>query len=260
MSEYCLKKNKLQPHKNEYWLFPRIDNWELFVIRVALVAQLIMETLKGINPKRHLVSIDEKTGIQALQRHEGRAPLSKGGYKRQEFEYKRHGTTCLIAALDIGTGKISHSLLNPTRTETDFAGFIEQAINKYPVEDELIFMADHLNTHQSESLVQLIARKIDYTEDLGIKEKEGILKSMETRRFFLENKEHRIRFLFTPKHCSWLNPIENWFAKLQSQALTNGNFISIEALNKNIADYIDPTFPTPKLENSIYGTYHLKGL
>jgi transposase len=238
MSESCLKKNKLQPHKNEYWLFPRIKNWSLFVTRVAFICQLIMETIKGINPKRHLVSIDEKTGIQALSRKEGQAPLSKGGHKRREFEYKRNGTTCLIAALDIASGKISHSLLTPTRKEPDFAGFIEETIKKYPEGDELILMTDHLNTHLSESLVLLIAKKINYTGDLGIKGELGILKSMETRCLFLEDEEHSIRFLFTPKHCSWLNPIENWFAKLQRQALTHGNFESIDILNQKINDYI----------------------
>jgi transposase len=192
-----------------------------------------------VNPKRHLVSIDEKTGIQALSRKESVAPLSKGGHKRREFEYKRNGTTCLIAAYDIGTGKISHSLLNPTRTEKDFAGFVEAAIQKYPAGDDIILMTDQLNTHLSESLVKLVADKIGFKDDLGIKGKTGILQNKETRRLFLEDEKHFIRLLFTPKHCSWLNPIENWFAKLQRQTLTHGNFKSVEDLNKTITDYID---------------------
>jgi hypothetical protein len=220
-------------------LFPRITDWSLFVARVALICQLIVETIKGVNPKRHLVSIDEKTGIQALSRKESYAPLSKGGHKRREFEYKRNGTTCLIAAFDIGTGKISNALLTPTRKEDDFERFINQTIQKYPIGDEIILMTDQLNTHLSESLVRLIAHKIGFTGELGIKEKEGILKSMETRRAFLEDEKHRIRMLYTPKHCSWLNPIENWFAKLQRQTLTHGNFESVEILNKTISDYVE---------------------
>ena len=206
--------------------------------RVALICQLIMETIKGVNPKRHLASIDEKTGIQALSRQENSAPLSKGGHKRREFEYTRNGTTCLIAAFDIGTGKISHGLLTPTRKEDDFEGFVSDIIEKYPIGDEIILMTDQLNTHMSESLVRLIARKIGFTGELGIKDKEGILKNMETRRIFLEDENHTIRFLYTPKHCSWLNPIENWFAKLQRQVLTHGNFDSVDILNKTIAQYI----------------------
>lgn len=219
-------------------MFPRITDWSLFVARVALICQLILETLKNVHPKRHLVSIDEKTGIQALSREESVAPKSKGGHKRREFEYKRNGTTCLIAAFDIGTGKISHALVTPTRKEEDFEQFIEQTIQKYPIGDEIILMSDQLNTHLSESLVRLIANKIGFEGELGIKEKEGILKSMETRRVFLEDQTHRIRMMYTPKHCSWLNPIENWFAKLQRQALTHGNFSSVEMLNKTIMDYV----------------------
>lgn len=220
-------------------MFPRIKDWSLFVARVALICLLIIETIKGINPKRHLVSIDEKTGIQALSRKESYASPSKGGHRRREFEYKRNGTTCLIAAFDIGTGKISHALLTPTRKEDDFAQFVKETLQKYPDGDEIILMTDQLNTHLSESLVRLIADKISFKDQLGIKEREGILKSQETRRVFLEDEKHRIRILYTPKHCSWLNPIENWFAKLQRQALTHGNFESVDILNKKIADYIE---------------------
>jgi transposase len=205
---------------------------------VALICQLILETVEGTHPQRHLLSIDEKTSIQALERLEGRAPVSKGGHKRREFEYKRHGTTCLIAALDIGTGKISSFLLNPTRTEADFAGFVAQTIEQYPPEDDLILMTDSLNTHLSESLVRLIAQKIGDEQDLGVKGKNGILQNQASRKLYLEQNDHRIRFLLTPKHCSWLNPIENWFAKLQRQALTHGNFTSVDALNQTIDAYI----------------------
>lgn len=173
-----------------------------------------------------------------MSREEKHAPLSKGGHKRREFEYKRNGTTCLIAAFDIGTGQISNALLTPTRKEEDFEQFVEKTIEKYPAGDKIILMTDQLNTHLSESLIRLIAQKISFQGELGIKGKEGILKSMETRRTFLENESHRIRFVYTPKHCSWLNPVENWFAKLQRQALTHGNFESVDVLNSTIEDYI----------------------
>jgi len=61
---------------------------------------------------------------------------------------------------------------------------------------------------------------------------------MKTRLDFLETKEHRIRLVFTPKHCSWLNPIENWFAKLQRHTITNGNFKSVKELEEKIRKYI----------------------
>ena len=99
-------------------------------------------------------------------------------------------------------------------------------------------MSDQLNTHVSETLVRWIAECEGYDEGLGKKGREGILKNMVTRRRFLEKEEHRIRFVFTPKHCSWLNPIENWFAKLQRHVISNGNFSSVEELKIKIEAYV----------------------
>lgn len=90
----------------------------------------------------------------------------------------------------------------------------------------------------SAALVRWIARQIDFKGDLGTKRYKGILKSMKTRKAFLENEARRIRFVYTPKHCSWLNPIENWFAKLQRHVIRNGNFFSVNALESKIESYI----------------------
>jgi transposase len=217
---------------------------------VALVCQLILSAIKEAadtnnTEKRKfstfLLSIDEKTGVQALERLEQIAPLSKGKHTRREFEYTRHGTTTLIAALNVGTGQLQNYLLNPTRTELDYYQFIEQTAQKILDKEpkaHIIFLADQLNTHLSESLVLWAAKVNNIDKDLGVKGKKGILKSMKTRMIFLENQKHQIRFTFTPKHCSWLNPIENWFAKLQKHVITNGNFSSIEDLNLKIEKYI----------------------
>lgn len=102
----------------------------------------------------------------------------------------------------------------------------------------IVFLSDQLNTHLSESLVVWAAQVNNIDTDLGVKGKKGLLKNLQTRMTFLENEKHRIRFVFTPKHCSWLNPIENWFAKLQTHVITNGNFSSIENLNLKIENYI----------------------
>jgi transposase len=214
---------------------------------VAFVCQLILSAIKEASDTEKpefstfLLSIDEKTGIQALGRLEQIAPLSKGNHTRREFEYTRHGTTTLIAALNVGTGKLQNYLLNPTRTELDYYQFIEQTtqqiLDKEP-KAHIIFLADQLNTHLSESLVLWSAKVNNIGIELGLKGKQGILKNMATRMEFLENQQHQVRFTFTPKHCSWLNPIENWFAKLQKHVITNGNFTSIEDLNLKIEKYI----------------------
>jgi transposase len=187
------------------------------------------------------LSVDEKTGIQALERVEQIAPHSKGAHKRIEFEYVRHGTTTLIAALNVGTGQLQSHLLNSTRTETDFYHFIKQTaqdiLNTEP-DANIIFLTDQLNTHLSESLVLWSATINSTSQDLGIKGKSGVLKSKKSRKQFLENDKHNIRFVYTPKHCSWLNPIENWFAKLQKHVIQNGNFKSIDDLKNKIEKYI----------------------
>jgi transposase len=196
------------------------------------------------------LSVDEKTCIQAIQRYEATAPKSKGGHRRREFEYKRHGTTTLIAAINVSDGQLVHAHLQPTRDEKDFADFIKETVAMLPQMDKVVFLSDQLNTHLSETLVRFVAEDGGYVkEDLGIKGESGILKDMQTRRDFLESEYNRVRFIFTPKHCSWLNPIENWFAKLQRHTIKNGNFLSVRELEDKIRSYI--TFYNDRLAKAL---------
>ena len=207
--------------------------------RVSLICELILGAVGRKYPNRHVISVDEKTGIQAIERFCERAPQSKGGYKRVEYEYIRHGTTTLIAANNVENGQLINYHLGPTRDEADFAQFISQTVDGLPEMDQIVILADQLNIHLSETLVRWIAQREEYEDDLGIKGKKGILKSKASRKKFLENPEHRIRFVFTPKHCSWLNPIENSFAKLQRHLIRDGSFSSVNELESKIAAYID---------------------
>jgi len=220
-------------------LFPNIKDWAAFVKRVELVCAHILKAISLEYPSVHLLSVDEKTSIQALERVSADQPMEKGKPRRLECEYIRHGTTCLMAAVDVGKGKVVNCRLHPTRNEEDFLIFIKQTVSLYPEGDEVIFMADQLNIHKSESLVRWIAEEINFKADLGTKRYKGVLENMKTRKDFLESSNHRVRFIFTPKHCSWLNPIENWFGKLQRHVVKYGNFSSIEELENKIKNYIN---------------------
>ncbi len=140
------------------------------------------------------MSTDEMTGIQALERLHSSLPIQPGHVERQEFEYQRHGTQRLIANLDVATGQVMTPSMGPTRTEADFAAHIMQTIQTDP-QAAWIFITDQLNTHQSETLVRLVAAQCGIQEDLGIKGKSGRLASMSTRAAFLSDPGHRIRFV-----------------------------------------------------------------
>ena len=186
----------------------------------------------------HVVSTDEKTGIQALERLYPTKQTKPGMTERREFEYRRHGTLCLIANFDVATGKAILPTIGQTRTEEDFAAHIARAVDSDP-DAPWVFVLDQLNTHKSEMLVRLVAERCGIGDTLGIKGKEGILKSMSTRKKFLEELNHRIRFVYTPRHASWLNQVEIWFSILARRALKRASFTSLEDLEQRLTDFID---------------------
>lgn len=184
-----------------------------------------------------MISTDEKTGMQALERLHETKPVRPGLVERIEFEYIRHGTLCLIANFDVVTGKVVSSTLGPTRTEADFAAHIARTIDTDP-DAAWIFVVDQLDTHRSATLVELIAKRCGIEEDLGVKGKGGILKSKKTRKQFLQDPSHRIRFVYTPRHCSWLNQVEIWFSILARRLLKRASFTSLEDLHVRTLDFI----------------------
>jgi transposase len=100
-------------------------------------------------------------------------------------------------------------------------------------------VADQLNTHQSETLVRWVGTCCGIDIDLGVKGQSGILQSRATRRAFLEDPSHRIRFLYTPRHASWMNQIEIWFGILARRALRRASFASLEQLRQRLLAFID---------------------
>ncbi len=141
-----------------------------------------------------VISCDEMTGIQALERCAPTQPMQPGQPARPEFEYIRHGTLSLIANFEIATGQSVAPSLGSTRTEADFAAHIAQTVATDP-EAVWVFVTDQLNTHQSETLVRWVAQACGITDDLGEKGKSGVLHTMASRAAFLSDPTHRIQFV-----------------------------------------------------------------
>jgi DDE superfamily endonuclease len=186
----------------------------------------------------HVVSTDEKTGIQALQRLYPDIPAGPGRVRAQEYEYVRHGTLCLTANLEVWSGWVIAPTLGPTRTEADFVAHVAQTVATDP-EAGWVFVVDNLNTHQSEGLVRYVAQACGVEGGLGQKGKGGVLKSQGSRAAFLSAAGHRIRFVYTPKHCSWLNQVEIWFSILVRKLLRRSGFSSVGDLGRRILEFID---------------------
>jgi transposase len=178
------------------------------------------------------------TGIQALERIAPTRPMKPGQVERREFEYTRHGTQCLIGNFEVTTGQVIAPTVQPTRTEADFAAHIVQTVATDPGAG-WIFVADNLTTHCSESLVRYVAEACAIPTDLGTKGRRGVLRSVATRKAFLTDASHRIRFVYVPKHTSWLNQIEIWFSILVRRVIKRGNFASAEDLRGKILAFID---------------------
>lgn len=241
----------IRPHKVDYWLNPKIDCLRSFLLRVSLLCWLYIQAAYLCKHANTIVlSMDEKTGIPAISRNapdlaakaaefdEAGTIIQAAKNRRIEYGYARHGSTTLRAATDIHTGKIIYHEFGPTNKEADYLTFVQQVVAHCPKDARIIMVHDNYSTHKSESLTKWIAQQVGFDGDLGKKGKKGILKSTKSRQVFLEKSRHRIQFFFTPKHCSWMNPIEIWFGKLQRHALNKASFQSIEQLQVRISKYV----------------------
>jgi transposase len=195
-----LSQSDLKPHRARPWLHSPDPE---FREKTREVCKLYLNIPAGA----HVVCVDEKTGIQALERRFPGRPAVPGRWGREEFEYKRHGTTTLIGAFDVRTGRVFGEC-RPTRKAPDLVSFMEHLTLLYP-KGEVYVVWDNLNIHGGERWTEF-------------------------------NKRHggRFHFVYTPLHASWLNQIEIWFGILQRRILRRASFGSVAELMLKISGFI----------------------
>lgn len=185
------------------------------------------------------ISMDELTGVQALERKHPDLPMLPGHVLRREFEYIRHGILSWFINFDVVTGQVIEPSWGPTRTEEDALAHLQRLIASDPTETKWHLMLDNLNIHQSEALVRWVAQREGMAaETLGVKGKSGILQSMESRAAFLHDTTHQVVLYYTPKHASWMNQVEIWLSILVRKLLKRGNFLSLNDLRDQILAFI----------------------
>ena len=185
------------------------------------------------------ISMDELTGVQALERKHPDLPMQPEHVLRREFEYLRHGTLSWFMNFDVVTGQVIEPSWGPTRTEEDALAHIQRLVASDPRATKWHIILDNLNIHQSESLVLWVAQREGIApETLGVKGKSGILHSMESRAAFLHDPTHQVVLYYTPKHASWMNQVEIWLSILVRKLLKRGNFITLDDLRDQILAFI----------------------
>lgn len=194
------QKNRIQPHRLERYMASDDPDFEQ---KAADIIGLYL------HPPHHaaVFSVDEKTAIQALDRKDPILPLSPGRAERHGFEYIRHGTLSLYAALNTKTG-IVFGQTAERHTSQAFVAFLASLLTTVPARQEVHVICDNLSAHKTKQVEAFVA-------------------------------EHpRLHLHFTPTYSSWLNQVELWFAKIERDLIHRGVFLSVKDLARRIMKYI----------------------
>ncbi len=217
-----LDQAALKPHKWVYWLNSPDPDFES---RMSHIIDLYLHPpTDGL-----LFSLDEKTGIQALERKYPDQPTQPGQPYRREHSYDRHGTQDLLAAFEVSSGNVFAQTLDG-HSSVYWEGFIKELVSQYPEHQKFHFIQDNYSTHSTPGLCQLIAQlcAIPLPE----------LKTQEDRRRWLMQNDKRIVFHYLPTRASWLNQIEIWFSTLTRKLLKRLNVFSLQELKNKIVEFI----------------------
>jgi transposase len=220
-----------------YWLTPAPD--ERFDEKVDDINSLYQQAQNLAQKGEVVMSIDEMTGVQALERKHPGLPMAPEKVERREFEYIWHGTQSFIVSFAVARGRIETISSGDTRNEEDFVSHIREVVESSFSTSRWHFVADNLNIHKSESIVRYVAGVSDLDIDLGIKGKSGVLQSIETRELFLSDPSHSNVFHYTPIHASWMNQVEKWFSILVRKLLRRASFASINDLKAKVLAFVE---------------------
>jgi len=219
----------LKPHRSVYWLNSHAPAFEA---KARALCDLYVNALRFYEQGRLVICVDEKTGMQILQRKYPTQPAQPGKPEKREHEYIRHGVRVLIASFVVPTGQVLWHL-GPTRTSADFAAHLANVVRQLPDMQCYDWIVDNLNTHWSLEVCRLVAAWCD----LPFLPK--ALSRGAQRRAFLSDPTPKHVVHFTPKHGSWLNQVELWFGVLARRFLKRGDFCSVDDFEARLLDYLD---------------------
>ncbi|ART52181.1 IS630 family transposase [Acidovorax carolinensis] len=202
------RKHGVQPHRLQRHL---VSNDPDFETKAADVIGLYL------NPPAHaaVFCVDEKTAIQALDRKDRMLPLAPGRAESHGFEYKRNGTLSLFAALNTTTGEVL-GMTAPRHTSEQFVGFLSDIVAGQPQGREIHVICDNVSSHKTELVKAFLS------------------------------KHTNVQIHYTPTYSSWLNQVENWFARIQRDVISRSIFTSVKDLDKKLMRYIRQYNKDPK--------------
>lgn len=196
-----LNEMEIKPHRIESWLTSHDPEFEK---KEAEICGLYL------NPPENalVISVDEKTGIQALSRKEPDKPIEANAGLKRDFEYQRNGTASLFAALFVQTGEVI-GCVRERHTRVEFIEFLELIKNATVPHQMVHLIVDNLRVHKTSEVVTWLNQHLNF-------------------------KIH-----FTPTHASWLNQVEIWFSILGRKLLNNGLFQSVDEMTTAILEFIE---------------------